>query len=770
MPERAIRILLVDDHALFRQGLRQLLATTPDIVVVGEAGSASEAFELVPQLAPDVVLMDIAMPGLDGIAATAALRQRFPTLRVVMLTMYEPTTSGEAARAAGAIAYVVKSSRPEELFAAIRAAANGAIPPNGEVRAGQSPSPPGQDTADRVAQLEPRLAWLEAQLAQLGVREPLPPSHASAEPVMSAPPADQPIAPSPPVAAVSRHPVWQPSIGTARAADTMPTPRSVSPQPLPVALTQLANSLLLGILVVGELVALASALLLFPSPILARWISLGAGQLASLALIALVALAPQRRSEGQIVLLVALTAAMAWSLLTARSAPVALQAAALAGTSSLALAALALSWQRRFLLAAALSLALITVLPSLLAIVPGALAPLWVTGTVALASGLAWSRLRRPSDPVAWEWLPLAPLALGIPLLLVWLESGGRPALLLAAPWIAAFPPLVAAGKAQRPVLRALLALHGALALGTVGWLFRTAAHSEQAAALAVLAVLASALALLLWSSGQRAGASTAPAVVPAAFAGLSLALAAARHPEPVLAPLVWCTLGLVLAALPSRCTWSTWIALALFAGGCGAALLAVLRSPDWQRWSLLVLVLGTATMTGPFLAPRWWFVTGWLGSGVLALAALLALRLTGLVEIAALSGLALGTLVVTRYIVPRLDHPTGAWVWLATLGASASALASALTGPLSPGRLGIALQPAVSATSEPVIAASMLVAAALAAGRLLGRRWRWAAIAIALLLIAYVLPAVVPDAALVLSWSALAVALAHALGIRLRP
>jgi len=768
MPERAIRILLVDDHALFRQGLRQLLATTPDIVVVGEAGSASEAFELVPQLAPDVVLMDIAMPGLDGI--TAALRQRFPTLRVVMLTMYEPTTSGEAARAAGAIAYVVKSSRPEELFAAIRAAANGAISPNGEVRAGQSPPPPGRDTADRVAQLEQRLAWLEAQLAQLGVREPLPPSHAPAEPVTSAPPADQPIAPSPPVAAVSRHPAWQPSIGTARAADTMPTPRSVSPQPLPVALTQLANSLLLGILVVGELVALASALLLFPSPILARWITLGAGQLASLALIALVALAPQRRSEGQIVLLVALTAAMAWSLLTARSAPVALQAAALAGTSSLALAALALSWQRRFLLAAALSLALITVLPSLLAIVPGALAPLWVTGTVALASGLAWSRLRRPSDPVAWEWLPLAPLALGIPLLLVWLESGGRPALLLAAPWIAAFPPLVAAGKAQRPVLRALLALHGALALGTVGWLFRTAAHSEQAAALAVLAVLASALALLLWWSGQRAGASTAPAVVPAAFAGLSLALAAARHPEPVLAPLVWCTLGLVLAALPSRCTWSTWIALALFAGGCGAALLAVLRSPDWQRWSLLVLVLGTATMTGPFLAPRWWFVTGWLGSGVLALAALLALRLTGLVEIAALSGLALGTLVVTRYIVPRLDHPTGAWVWLPTLGASASALASALTGPLSPGRLGIALQPAVPATSEPVIAASMLVAAALAAGRLLGRRWRWAAIAIALLLIAYVLPAVVPDAALVLSWSALAVALAHALGIRLRP
>ena len=770
MPERAIRILLVDDHALFRQGLRQLLATTPDLVVVGEAGSANEAFELVPQLAPDVVLMDIAMPGLDGIAATAALRQRFPTLRVVMLTMYEPTTAGEAARAAGATAYVVKSSRPEELFAAIRAAANGALPPNGEVRAWQSLPPAGQDPADRVAQLEQRLAWLEAQLAQRGIREPPPPSHAPAEPVTSAPPADRPTAPSPPAAAVSRHPVWRPRTGTARAAETVSIPRSVSPKPSPVALAQWATWLLLGILVVGELVALASALWFFPSPILARWITLGAGQLASLALLGLVALAPQRRSEGQIVLLVALTAATGWSLLAARPAPVALQAAALAGTSSLALAALALSWQRRFLLAAALSLALVTFLPFVLAIVPGALAPLWISGTVAVASGLAWSGLRRPSDPVAWEWLPLAPLALGIPLLVTWLETGGRPALLLAAPWVTAFPALVVAGKTQRPALRALLALHGALALGTVGWLSRSTGPSEEAVALTVLAVLASPLALLLWWSGKRTGASTAPAAVPAAFAGLSLALGAARHPEPVLAPLVWCVLGLVLAALPSRRTWSTWIALALFTGGCGAALLAALRSPDWQRWSLLVLVVVTATMTGPFLAPRWWFVIGWIGSGVLALVALLALRLTGLVEIAALSGLALGTLVVTRCIVPRLDQPAGAWVWLPTFGASASALASALTGPLSPGRLGIALQPTVPATSEPIIAASLLVAAALAAGRLLGRRWRWAAIAIALLLIAYVLPAIVPDAALVLSWSALAVALVHALGIRARP
>ncbi len=769
MPERAIRILLVDDHALFRQGLRQLLATTPDLLVVGEAGSASEAFELVPQLAPDVVLMDIAMPGLDGIAATAALRQRFPTLRVVMLTMYEPTTAGEAARAAGAIAYVVKSSRPEELFAAIRAAANGALPSDGEVRTWQFSRLPGQDPADRIAQLEQRLAWLEAQLAQRGIREPPPPSHVPAEPVTSAPPADRPTAHAPPAAAVSRPPVWQPRTGTARAAETASIPRSVSPKPSPVALAQWATWLLLGILVSGEVVALASALFLFPSPIMARWITLGAGQLASLALLGLVALAPQRRSEGHLVLLVALTAATGWSLLAARPAPVTLQAAALAGTTNLALVALALSWRRRFLLAAALSLALIALLPLLLGVVPRTLVPFWVTGTVAVASGLAWSGLRRPSDPVAWEWLPLAPLALGIPLLVTWLESGGRPALLLAAPWIAGFPSLVAAGTAPRPGLRALLAIHGALALGTIGWLSRTTAPSEEAAALAVLAVLASLLALLLRWSGKRARASTEPAAVPAAFAGLSLALAAARHPEPVLAPLVWCALGLVLAALSSRRTWSTGIALALFAGGCGAALLAVLRSPDWQRWSLLVLALGTAMMTGPFLVPRWWFATGWIGSGALALATLLALRLTGLVEIAALCGLTLGTLVVTRCLVPRLDHPAGAWVWLPTFGAGASALASALTGPLSPGRLGIALRPAVPATSEPIIAASLLVAAVLAAGRLLGRRWRWAAIALALLLIGYVLPAVMPDAALVLSWSALAIALAHALGIRTR-
>ncbi|MFN3336650.1 MAG: two-component response regulator, partial [Thermomicrobium sp.] len=106
-------------------------------------------------------------------------------------------------------------------------------------------------------------------------------------------------------------------------------------------------------------------------------------------------------------------------------------------------------------------------------------------------------------------------------------------------------------------------------------------------------------------------------------------------------------------------------------------------------------------------------------------------------------------------------------WSWLPAAGLGAAALLAALTGPLSPARLGFSLQPAVPATSEPVVAATILVAAALAAGRILGRRWRWAAIATALLVVAYALPAVLPDGALVVSWLALAVALAHALGGR---
>lgn len=128
MSNRPIRILVVDGHALFRQGLRQLLAIIDDLIVVGEAASGSEAVELVSRLAPDVVLMDIAMPDLDRIAAAEILRQRYPEIRIVTLTMYDVATHGAAARAVGARAYVVKSSRPEELFHIIRTAANGASP------------------------------------------------------------------------------------------------------------------------------------------------------------------------------------------------------------------------------------------------------------------------------------------------------------------------------------------------------------------------------------------------------------------------------------------------------------------------------------------------------------------------------------------------------------------------------------------------------------------------------------------------------------------
>src|SRR5918998_2999224 len=94
---RPIRVLLADDHAVFRQGLRQLLELDDDLAVVGEAATGEEAQALVRELRPDVVLMDINMPDLDGIAATQAIRAARPQTQVIMLTMYGEEGSALAA-------------------------------------------------------------------------------------------------------------------------------------------------------------------------------------------------------------------------------------------------------------------------------------------------------------------------------------------------------------------------------------------------------------------------------------------------------------------------------------------------------------------------------------------------------------------------------------------------------------------------------------------------------------------------------------------------
>ncbi len=117
-----IRLVLVDDQATVRQGLKMRLLLEPDITVVGEAGSGKEALALVPKLRPDVVLMDIEMPGMDGITATSALQRIVPQSVTVMLSIHSDKVTRTRAQKAGAKAFVEKLGSTEELLSAIRQA------------------------------------------------------------------------------------------------------------------------------------------------------------------------------------------------------------------------------------------------------------------------------------------------------------------------------------------------------------------------------------------------------------------------------------------------------------------------------------------------------------------------------------------------------------------------------------------------------------------------------------------------------------------------
>jgi DNA-binding NarL/FixJ family response regulator len=123
----AIRVLIADDHTVVREGLRMFLRLDPDLEVVGEAGDGAEALDLARKLRPDVVLMDLLMPVMDGIAATAAIRQELPDTEVLALTsVLEDETVVSAVRA-GAIGYVLKDTRADTLCRAIKAAAAGQV-------------------------------------------------------------------------------------------------------------------------------------------------------------------------------------------------------------------------------------------------------------------------------------------------------------------------------------------------------------------------------------------------------------------------------------------------------------------------------------------------------------------------------------------------------------------------------------------------------------------------------------------------------------------
>ena len=120
-----VRVLVADDHALFRRGLVDLLAEEPDIEVGGEAADGREAVARAEALSPEVILMDVAMPGTDGVAATAALCQRESPPKVLMLTVAEDPNTLFSAMAAGARGYVLKTASPLEILDALRQVAQG---------------------------------------------------------------------------------------------------------------------------------------------------------------------------------------------------------------------------------------------------------------------------------------------------------------------------------------------------------------------------------------------------------------------------------------------------------------------------------------------------------------------------------------------------------------------------------------------------------------------------------------------------------------------
>src|SRR5690554_4860445 len=156
--EQKIRLCLVDDHELVRRGIASLISTQQDMEVVGQAASGEEALKVCAEVRPDVVLMDLQMPGMDGIEATRRLKRQMPEVRVLMLTYSDKESDLMAALEAGAQGYLLKDLNAELFYSYIRRAYRGEIPISGSltaqlmrgfragVSAGRSPSSPQAPT------------------------------------------------------------------------------------------------------------------------------------------------------------------------------------------------------------------------------------------------------------------------------------------------------------------------------------------------------------------------------------------------------------------------------------------------------------------------------------------------------------------------------------------------------------------------------------------------------------------------------------------------
>jgi DNA-binding NarL/FixJ family response regulator len=173
-----IDVLVVDDHALMRAGLRGLISGTDDIRVVGMAADGAEALEVMARTTPQVVVMDLSMPGMDGLTAIRRISEQYPDVDVLVLTSYSDEQRVLEAMDAGAIGYVLKDTDPGHLLAAIRSAAQGHSPLDPRVARTilytRRPAPPVSELTDREREV---LALVGQGLANkqiaraLGIRE-----------------------------------------------------------------------------------------------------------------------------------------------------------------------------------------------------------------------------------------------------------------------------------------------------------------------------------------------------------------------------------------------------------------------------------------------------------------------------------------------------------------------------------------------------------------------------------------------------------------------
>jgi len=153
-PSPPIRVMLVDDHTMVRRGLATFLMVFDDLELAGEAASGEDALQLCAQVLPDVVLMDMVMPDMDGVTATRAIRQQFPKVQVIALTSFKEEGLVQNALQAGAVGYLLKDVSADELAQAIRAAHAGRATFSPEavqalVHTAAQPPTPGHDLTER---------------------------------------------------------------------------------------------------------------------------------------------------------------------------------------------------------------------------------------------------------------------------------------------------------------------------------------------------------------------------------------------------------------------------------------------------------------------------------------------------------------------------------------------------------------------------------------------------------------------------------------------